>query len=65
MDGERSLSVEKGETVRDRRVTMITDKALYMESPTMKYYYDIFGKRQRKPIRNIQLPAYLRLPDGE
>jgi hypothetical protein len=62
MDGERSQSVEQGDRVRDRRVTLITDKALHMESPTVKYYYDIFGDRKRRPIRGLPLPAYLDLP---
>ncbi len=64
MDGERSLSVEMGDRVRDRRITLITDKALYMESPTMEYRYDVFGKRERRPTKKI-LPAYLQMKLGE
>jgi hypothetical protein len=63
MDGERSVSVEMGDRVRDRRVTLITDKAVYMESPTAEYRYDVFGKRERRPTTQV-LPEYMRMDLG-
>jgi Tfp pilus assembly protein PilX len=65
MDGERSLSVEQGDIVHGRRVTRITDKALYMESSSARYRYDVFGKRDRRPNRRVELPSYLDIPIGK
>jgi len=57
MYNERSLSVEVGDRVGDRRINRITDKILYMESDKYSYRYDIFGKRDRK--RKLKdLPDY-------
>jgi len=43
MDGERSYSVEKGDRLRDRTITNITNEAIFMESAASLYRYDIYG----------------------
>ena len=50
MDGERSLSVDVGDQVGDRKVTRITSKEIAMEDETATYVYDLAGNRgyQRK-----------------
>jgi len=45
MDGERSFSVEVGDRVKDRKITRITAKVVYMESSTHLFKYDIYGKK--------------------
>jgi hypothetical protein len=48
MDGERSYSVDVGDKVVGRKITRITNEGIYMESPTMLYFYDIYGNAVRK-----------------
>lgn len=50
MDGERSLSVDVGDQVGNRKVTRITSREIAMEDETAIYSYDIAGNRtyQRK-----------------
>jgi hypothetical protein len=48
MDGERSYSVDVGDKVAGRKITRITNEGIYMESPTMLYFYDIYGNVVRK-----------------
>lgn len=45
MDGERSLSVDVGDMVGNRKVTKITSKDITMEDDTAIYDYDIAGNR--------------------
>jgi len=45
MDGERSLSVDVGDMVGNRKVTKITSKDITMESDTAIYGYDLSGNR--------------------
>ncbi|MBD3420965.1 MAG: hypothetical protein GF398_12670 [Chitinivibrionales bacterium] len=47
MDGERSLSVEVGDVVDDRRITHITNEYIAMESSSYRYRYDIYGNKKR------------------
>ncbi|MBD3316974.1 MAG: hypothetical protein GF344_14390 [Chitinivibrionales bacterium] len=54
MDGERSLSVELGDAVRDRRIIRITDKALYMRDSNAEYRYDVFGNREKRRARSYE-----------
>jgi hypothetical protein len=50
MDGERSMSVDVGDLVGNRKVTKVTAKEISMEDDTAIYTYDIAGNRnyQRK-----------------
>ena len=45
MDGERSISVDVGDMVGDRKVTRITSKDIAMEDNTAIYGYDLAGNR--------------------
>jgi hypothetical protein len=45
MDGERSVSVDVGDTVSGRKVLKITAKEITMESEAAIYSYDISGNR--------------------
>ena len=45
MDGERSLSVDVGDMVGNRKVTKITSKDITMEDDTATYGYDLAGNR--------------------
>jgi hypothetical protein len=45
MDGERSLSVDVGDMVGNRKVTKITSKDITMEDDTAIYGYDLAGNR--------------------
>lgn len=46
MDGERSLSVDAGDTVNGRRVIKITKESVIMEKDGVQYYYDVSGKKE-------------------
>jgi hypothetical protein len=48
MDGERSYSVETGDVVGGRKISRITNEAIYMETDSLSYYYDIYGKRTHR-----------------
>lgn len=50
MDGERSLSVDVGDMVGERKVTRVTSKEITMEDETAVYGYDLSGNKnyQRK-----------------
>ncbi len=48
MDGERSFSVEVGDRVRGRKITRITNEAIFMEDRIAYYKYDIYGASKRK-----------------
>jgi hypothetical protein len=45
MDGERSLSVDVGDMVGNRKVTRITGKEITMENDSALYSYDLSGSR--------------------
>jgi hypothetical protein len=45
MDGERSYSVEPGDVVANRKITKITNEGIYMETDSLYYFYDIYGKK--------------------
>ena len=45
MDGERSVSVEVGDWVAGRRITQITNDAVYMENASARFRYGIEGTR--------------------
>lgn len=45
MNGERSMSVDVGDLVGDRKVTKVTSKEITMEDDTAIYSYDISGNR--------------------
>lgn len=45
MDGERSLSVDVGDMVGQRKVTRITSKEITMEDDSIVYGYDLSGNR--------------------
>jgi hypothetical protein len=45
MDGERSLSVDVGDMVGNRKITKITSKDITMEDDTATYGYDLAGNR--------------------
>jgi hypothetical protein len=45
MDGERSYSVDPGDVVGGRKISRITGEGVYMETDSLLYYYDIYGKR--------------------
>jgi hypothetical protein len=47
MDGGRSLSVDVGDRVADRRVTRITNNEIHMESDTERFIYNILGDNAR------------------
>jgi hypothetical protein len=49
MVGERSLSVDIGEQVLDRKVTGITGREIVMETPIMLYRYDVLGGSVVRP----------------
>jgi hypothetical protein len=48
MDGERSMSVDVGDNVGNRKVTRITAKEIAMEDETVIYTYGISGTRTRQ-----------------
>lgn len=48
MEGERSLSVDVGDAVGDRRVTRITSKELTMEDGVTIYTYGLSGTRNQQ-----------------
>jgi hypothetical protein len=49
MDGERSMSVDIGDTVRGRKVIRITSKDLTMEDDATTYMYSLSGTRAQQP----------------
>lgn len=55
MDGERSVSIEVGDEIRDRRVRSITSKEIVMEDSEYQYRYDINGKKARRARRGGML----------
>jgi hypothetical protein len=50
MDGERSLTVDVGDIVAGRKVTKISNESVWMENGRFVFYYDIHGKREKKPL---------------
>lgn len=48
MDGERSVSVEVGDWVAGRRITQITNDAVFMENASARFRYDIEGGRGKR-----------------
>lgn len=48
MDGERSMSVDVGDNVGNRKVTKITAKEIVMEDDAAVYTYGIAGTRSRQ-----------------
>ncbi|MDR2577929.1 MAG: hypothetical protein LBC70_03825 [Chitinispirillales bacterium] len=49
MDGSRSLSVDVGDRVVDRRVTRITHDEIFMENARERFIYNIMGGNTRIP----------------
>jgi hypothetical protein len=49
MDGSRSLSVDVGDRVVDRRVTRITHEEIFMENARERFIYNIMGGNTRIP----------------
>lgn len=52
MLGERSLAVEIGDNVGGRKVRKISKGSVEMSDATHYYYYDIEGKKERKPLNS-------------
>ena len=48
MDGERSYSVDQGDVVAGRKITKISNEAIFMENDSMTFFYDIYGKKGEK-----------------
>jgi hypothetical protein len=49
MDGERSMSVDVGDAVGNRKVTRISAKEIVMEDDSIVYTYGIAGNRTQQP----------------
>jgi hypothetical protein len=50
MNGERSLTVDVGDIVAGRKVTKISKESIWMVNDKFQYHYDIYGKREKKPL---------------
>jgi hypothetical protein len=50
MNGERSMTVDVGDIVAGRKVTKISNEGIWMESGSTVFHYDIYGKREKKPL---------------
>jgi hypothetical protein len=53
MDGERSFSVETGDIIHGRKITVITNEMIRMENINSIYTYDVFGSK-KKVLKNSQ-----------
>ncbi len=50
MRGERSLAVEENENILGRKVLQITKDKVIMIDKKYRYYYDIYGKKDKNTI---------------
>jgi hypothetical protein len=56
MDGERSYSVDQGDVVAGRKITKISNEAIFMENDSMTFFYDIYGKKEEKRKEGYATP---------